>query len=255
MSCAAWPWTTEQVVGGRLFIEGINTLTARDVYTGRVLWQRKFNDLGTHDVYFDDTYKEDTARSSLQPRSTYRARMDAAPIMSLLKIAFTSRKVDMHVLDTVTGKTLMAIELPQADPSMPHEWGYIGVLDDVLIGGVGFAQYRARQAIEDDSEKVTGNKAGFGAKSLDRAASLALVGFDRHTGKQLWQTAALHSFWHNGIVAGNGKIFALDRNPKRSKSFLSDVANRNPKTYASWPSMRTTVRSSGRSKVTFSDRG
>ncbi len=48
----------EQVVGGRLFIEGINTLTARDVYTGRVLWQRKFADLGTHDVYFDDSYKE-----------------------------------------------------------------------------------------------------------------------------------------------------------------------------------------------------
>ena len=32
----------EQVVGGRLFIQGMNTLSARDVYTGRVLWKREF---------------------------------------------------------------------------------------------------------------------------------------------------------------------------------------------------------------------
>ena len=30
----------EQVIDGRLIIEGINSLTARDVYTGRVLWKR-----------------------------------------------------------------------------------------------------------------------------------------------------------------------------------------------------------------------
>ena len=48
----------EQVIGGRLFIQGINSLSARDVYTGRVLWKREFEDLGTHDVYYDDTFED-----------------------------------------------------------------------------------------------------------------------------------------------------------------------------------------------------
>ena len=221
----------EQVVGGRLFIEGINTLTARDVYTGRVLWQREFNDLGTHDVYFDDTYKETPLDPAYNQVHIPGANGRGTNYVVTEDRIYILEKSTCHVLDSATGKTVMAIELPQADAKEPHEWGYIGILDDVLIGGVGFAQYRARQAIEDDAEKLTGNKAGFGAKSLDRAASLALVGFDRHTGKQLWKTDAVHSFWHNGIVAGNGKIFALDRNPKPVEEFLKRRGKSNPKTY------------------------
>lgn len=221
----------EQVVGGRLFIEGINTLTARDVYTGRVLWQREFNDLGTHDVYFDDTYKETPLDPAYNQVHIPGANGRGTNYVVTEDRIYILEKSTCHVLDTASGKTTMAIELPQADAKLPHEWGYIGVLDDVLIGGVGFAQYRARQAIEDDAEKVTGNKAGFGAKSLDRAASLSLVGFDRHTGAKLWEVPALHSFWHNGIVAGNGKIFALDRNPKPVEEFLKRRGKSNPKTY------------------------
>ena len=35
----------EQVIDGRLIIQGINSLSARDVYTGRVLWKREFEQL------------------------------------------------------------------------------------------------------------------------------------------------------------------------------------------------------------------
>ena len=49
----------EQVVAGRLFIEGVNSLSARDVYTGRTLWHRTFRDLGTFGVYYDASYKHD----------------------------------------------------------------------------------------------------------------------------------------------------------------------------------------------------
>ena len=48
----------EQVIGGRLFIEGMNSLNCRDVYTGRVLWKRDFPDLRTFDIYYDATYKD-----------------------------------------------------------------------------------------------------------------------------------------------------------------------------------------------------
>jgi hypothetical protein len=36
------------VVGGRLFIEGMNMLRAVDVYTGRLLWETEFEDLGKY---------------------------------------------------------------------------------------------------------------------------------------------------------------------------------------------------------------
>ena len=41
-----------QVVGGRLFIEGRNMLRAVDVYTGRLLWETEFEDLGK---FYDNT--------------------------------------------------------------------------------------------------------------------------------------------------------------------------------------------------------
>ncbi len=221
----------EQVVGGRLFIEGINTLTARDVYTGRVLWQRKFNDLGTHDVYFDDTYKETPLDPAYNQVHIPGANGRGTNYVVTPDRLYILEKSTCHVLEPATGKSLMQIELPQEDPAQPHEWGYIGVYGDVLLGGVGFAQYRARQSIEDDAEKLAANKAGFGAKSLDRAASLSLIAFDRHTGQKLWQVAAEHSFWHNGIVAGNGRVFALDRNPKPVEEFLKRRGKSNPSTY------------------------
>ena len=43
---------TPQVVGGRLFIEGRDMLRALDVYTGRLLWQREFPDVG---IFYDNT--------------------------------------------------------------------------------------------------------------------------------------------------------------------------------------------------------
>ena len=49
----------EQVMEGRLFIEGPNSLSARDVYTGRILWRRALTGLGGFGVYYDGTYKHD----------------------------------------------------------------------------------------------------------------------------------------------------------------------------------------------------
>ncbi|MDA1229675.1 MAG: PQQ-binding-like beta-propeller repeat protein, partial [Planctomycetota bacterium] len=137
-----------------------------------------------------------------------------------------------HVLDPATGQTTTEISLPQVDPDQPHEWGYIGVYQDVLLGGVGFANYRARyEADQDEAARQNEKRAGFGEKSLDLAASMALIGFDRHTGQQLWKVDALHSFWHNGIVAGDGLIFTLDRNPAKVEEILRRRGKSNPNTY------------------------
>ncbi len=110
------------------------------------------------------------------------------------------------------------------------DWGYIGVYDNLLLGGSGFARYRARLGLPEDPSVVP-KKAVFGPKALDRAASMGLVAYDRKTGKQLWSVEAKHSFWHNGIVAGNGRIYALDRDPKPVEEFLQRRGQSGAATY------------------------
>ncbi len=222
----------EQVVGGRLFIQGMNSLTARDVYTGRVLWKRDFADLGTFDVYFDATYKETPLDPAYNQVHIPGANARGTNYVATSDYVYLIEGAVCHALDAPTGRTLTDIALPQEDPAQPNEWGYIGVYGDVLIGGVGFAQYRSRHDLESEVDAgLSPKRAAFGAKSLDRAASLALVGFDRHTGEQLWKVDARHSFWHNGIVAGNGLVYALDRNPQPVEDFLRRRGKSNPETY------------------------
>ena len=223
----------EQVVGGRLILQGMNSLTARDVYTGRILWKKTFDNLGTFDVYYDSTYAETPLDPAYNQVHIPGANGRGTNYVVTEDLVYVVEGNVCRVLNTAMGEHVRDIALPQKDNNHSQEWGYIGVYDNILIGGIGFAQYRSRLELNADDEdaKLTKSKAGFGTKSLDRAASMTIVGFDRHSGNQLWQVDALHSFWHNGIVAGNGKIYALDRNPKTVEDLLKRRGRKLPETY------------------------
>ncbi len=211
----------EQVVGGRLFIQGINRLNARDVYTGRVLWQRDFDDLGTFDVFYDSTYEDTPLDPKYNQVHIPGANARGTNYVATEDCVYVVEGNVCHALDPATGKTKQLFRLPSDANGESEHWGYIGVYKDVLIGGVGFAKYGSRNGLEFETDKkFSGNKAGFGSKSLERAASLGLVGFDRHSGEQLWQIKANTSFWHNGIVAGNQKIYCLDKHPQSVEDAL-----------------------------------
>lgn len=204
----------EQVIEGRLYIQGMNSLSARDVYTGRVLWKREFKDLGTDDVYYDETYDNtplDTKYNQVHiPGANGRG---TNYVVTGDRVYIVEGSV-CHVLDSVSGKTLTDIKLPSSSKSSDPQWGYIGIYKDVLLAGFDFASYRKRLDLSFESDKkLKKNRAGFGSKSLDRAASMGLVAFDRHSGDVLWKIDATNSFWHNGIVAGGDQIYCLDRNP------------------------------------------
>ncbi|MFG0262804.1 MAG: PQQ-binding-like beta-propeller repeat protein, partial [Novipirellula sp. JB048] len=222
----------QQVVAGRLYIQGMNSLSCRDVYTGRVLWKRDFGDLGTFDVYFDATYEN----TPLNPKYN-QVHIPGANARGTNYVV-TEDRVYMLVgnacliLDPLSGETLQQIELPEDDNGDQPEWGYIGIYEDVLIGGLGFAKHRKRHGLEFESDKkLSRNRAGFGSKSYDRAASAGLMGFDRHTGEPLWQVMAKHSFWHNGIVAGGGKLYCLDKNPRHIEEALLRRGHPEPADY------------------------
>jgi outer membrane protein assembly factor BamB len=210
----------EQVVGGRLFIQGMNSLSARDVYTGRVLWKRDFGDLGTFDVYYDDTYRDTPLSPMYNQVHIPGANGRGTNYVVCEDRVYLLVGKECHVLDPANGDTIATFTIPQPDNGAA-DWGYIGVYEDVLIGGVGFAEYQQKHDLSFESDKkLSSSKKGFGAKSFDRAASRALVGMDRHSGEVLWRIDAKTSFWHNGITAGGGQIYVLDRNPTRIEEAL-----------------------------------
>ena len=205
----------EQVVGGRLFIQGLNSLSARDVYTGRVLWKREFEDLGTFDVYYDETYEDTPLNPKYNQVHIPGANGRGTNYVVTEDRVYIVEGSTCHVLDPASGDTLQKIELPVDESGEKREWGYIGVYEDTLLAGFGYASYGSRLKLKFEADaKLRRNRAGFGSKSLDRAASLGLIAFDRHSCEQRWKVDAAHSFWHNGIVAGGGRIYCLDRTPE-----------------------------------------
>ncbi|HBE66834.1 MAG TPA: hypothetical protein DDW52_01665, partial [Planctomycetaceae bacterium] len=222
----------QQVVGGRLFIEGMSSLSARDVYTGRVLWTRDFGDLGNFDVYYDSTYENTPLNPQYNQVHIPGANGRGTNYVVTEERVYLVLGNRCLILDPDTGSDLGEIRLPAEPSGETAEWGYIAVYEDVLLGGLGFAMYRDQHSLQFESDaKLKSSRKGFGSKSLDRAASRALVGFDRFSGEQLWRVDAVHSFWHNGIVAGGGKVYCLDRNPKLIEDALKRRGRALPDTY------------------------
>jgi outer membrane protein assembly factor BamB len=222
----------EQVVGGRLFLEGLNCLTARDVYTGRELWKQKFENLGTQGIYFDETYKDTPLDAAYNQVHIPGANARGTNFVATPDCVYVVEGPACHVLDARTGERLRMISMPQDDPAKPEPWTFVGVYNDVLLGGSAFANYQQRHGITlGGSAKKPEDKESTGLKGLDVSASMRLAAFDRHSGEVLWQTKALHSFSHNGIVAGDGLVYCLDRNPALVEDELRRRGKPNPANY------------------------
>lgn len=197
---------TEQVIGGRLFIEGMNCISARDVYTGRVLWKRTLQDLGNDGVYFSGDAALDPAYNQPHiPGANVRGTNYVATLDSL----YVVQKGACNVLDAATGQTQAIIALPAKDPDAKKpelpDWGYIGVYEDLLIGGADFAEFTDLLQVGREQAQVW--------SILDKAADKKLVVMDRKSGERKWETQAVHGFLHNGIVAGGDTLFCLDKLP------------------------------------------
>ena len=105
---------TPHVVGGRLFIEGQHLLRSVDVYTGRLLWERDFPELG---YYYRHTGHHPGANEIGSnyvsvPDAVYVAYQDA-----ILK------------LDPASGRT--AVQFRRTASSAA--WGYLGVWKNLLV--------------------------------------------------------------------------------------------------------------------------
>lgn len=208
-----------QVVDGRLFIEGVDSLRALDIYTGRVLWDAKLPGVG---ALYDNTAHQPGANASgtnyvATPEGIYVALADLC-----LK------------LDPATGKTLTEYRLPAGPESKTSPlWGYLNVAGDYLVGGADpifdptLVKNSSRLAKPggDDVERKPSDppkpplvaaaeelaKKALTVENDNYSSSLRLVVLDRATGKPLWTATAKSGFRHNAICIGGGRMYCIDR--------------------------------------------
>ena len=213
----------EQVAGGRLVIEGLNCLMARDVYTGRQLWKTEFRpeELGTFGVYYDQTYSYRPLQRAADQRHAQGANARGTNYVLTDKCVYVALRNACRVLDAATGKTLRQIDMPQLDgDSGRTEWGFLGLDGDLLLGGWGFAYF---------SKRLDGKKGR--PTLLDLSASRGLVAMDAASGKVRWKVKAKYGFIHNGIVAGNGRVYCLDKLPQSVEATLHSRGAASPADY------------------------
>ena len=200
----------EQVIGGRMILQGLDSFSARDVYTGRLLWKTEFTNLGTFGIYFDKSYTNTPLSTAYNQRHIPGANGRGANYVATEDAVYVAVGNACQVLDARTGKLRQTIALPAApDGRPPGDWAFIGLYEDVLLGGAGYANYTGKLSGTTQTNTIE-----------DFSASAGLAAFDRHTGQLLWRAPARHSFLHNGIVAGNGRVYALDKLPKSAEDKL-----------------------------------
>jgi outer membrane protein assembly factor BamB len=200
----------EQVVAGRLFIQGMNSLSARDVYTGRVIWKHDFGDLGTFGIYYNETYFDNPLSTEYNQKHIPGANGRGSNYAATAEAVYVAVHGECQVLDARTGELRRRIALRE-DAKDGAQWGFIGVYEDLLIGGDDFAHYSLR---------LGGAKSRTESSIEDLSASDGLAVYDRHDGRLLWRVKARHSFLHNGIVAGDGKIYCLDKLTAHAEGLL-----------------------------------
>jgi outer membrane protein assembly factor BamB len=195
------------VVAGRVILPGVDTLTARDVYTGRQLWQASFPGLGHPftDLEFEEQYRQ--GRSVfMHTRDGLGANYIGSPYVSLPDAIYVRYRTRIYRLDPQNGQTLDEFLLPVAEEDRDQaDWGHISAWENLLITTVephvfqdeGLASHFSRMA------DIKG-------RDWNATSSRRLVVLDRHTGEILWTRDAEIGFRHNTIVTGAGTLFLID---------------------------------------------
>lgn len=185
-----------QVVGGQMFLLGRNTISSRDVYTGRQVWIVDLPGVGEPFTTAADEEKWKTGEMvyfSNHPGANFIG----SPYVSLSDGIYVKYGEVCLRLDPATGRKISEFRLPKLEADgVKVEWGHIRVCEDLLVAG-------AKPQFFDDA--LPGRD-----KSWNATSSEWLVIMNRHSGKVLWTRKAHYGFRHNAIIAANGRVFAID---------------------------------------------
>ena len=184
-----------QVAGGRLFILGVETLSARCVYTGREIWVKELPGIGH--PFTDLEYEERFASGTEVYMPNHPgANFIGSPYVSLDDAVYVIDGERLLTLDPATGATVMEMRLPTLPGIQTSEFGHLVVWGDYLVTTV--------------DPQIFGDGQPGKAENWNATSSSVLLVLSRHTGEALWTRRAGKGFRHNAITAGNGKLFIVD---------------------------------------------
>jgi outer membrane protein assembly factor BamB len=203
----------EQVIDGRLIIQGMSSISARDVYTGRVIWERTFDKLMDDNwlIFYDESYDEE---NPLDPKYNQEhlpgANSRGTNFIATKEFVYVIEGSLCHLIDIHTGELVKSFE---TGDKATQRLGYIGVYEGYLILGNNFTGY---PEISDPDEK----KERKSFTNYNVTASRELIVMDRFTGRKLWSMRANHGFIHNSVICGDGMLFCLDKLPQNLETKL-----------------------------------
>ncbi len=216
---------SEQVIDGRLIIQGINSISARDVYTGRLLWKKVFESLKDDSwlVYYDESYDEE---KPLDPKYNQEhipgANARGTNFIATKEFVYVIEGNKCHLIDINTGVLKKTFTTGDANTK---KIAYIGVSGNYLILGNNFTTYpiiantsdaKAGEKVDAKSEEKGGAK----YENFDLTASRELLILDRFTGEKRWSISANHGFIHNSVIVGDDILFCLDKLPQSLETKL-----------------------------------
>ncbi len=195
------------VVAGRVILPGVDTITARDVYTGRQLWQATFPGLGHPftDLEFEDQYRQ--GRSVfMHTRDGLGANYIGSPYVSLPDAIYVRYRTRVYRLDPQTGQTVAEFLLPVPEGDRDRaDWGHISAWGNLLITTV------EPHVFEDDGPgRHFPRMADIKGRDWNATSSRRLIVMDRYSGEILWTREAEIGFRHNTIVTAAGQLFLID---------------------------------------------
>ncbi len=197
----------EQVIDGRLIIQGINSISARDVYTGRVLWRHESENLLDDNwlVYYDESYDEE---HPLDPKYNQEhlpgSNARGTNYIATKEFVYLIEGNKCKLIDINTG---VITKVFSTDDYNKRKLGYIGVYKDLLILGNSFADF---PNLEKDSIEIKREKYA----DYNLTASNELTVLNRFNGEKLWSIKANFGFIHNSVIAGDDMLFCLDKLPQ-----------------------------------------
>jgi outer membrane protein assembly factor BamB len=209
----------EQIVDGRLIIEGMDAISARDVYTGRVLWKAPLDKSDSFGQYYDETHQDLPLKVITNQVHIPGANARGTNFVATSDWVYVVQGSRCHALDLTTGEVKKVFSLPADNGAEPARWGYIGVSGDRLIAGRDFVPFASifsgTATIPEKTAALTEQQQAKLAVSdvFDLTASRSLVVMDRHDGSVKWTLKARYGFIHNAITASDQALFCLDKLP------------------------------------------
>jgi len=209
----------EQIVDGRLIIEGIGRISARDVYTGRPLWSAKLDSVDTFGLYYDETYENTPLVTTYNQVHIPGANARGTNFVAASDRVYVVQGNRCRALDITDGRTAEVYTLADMEFSEEIDWGYLGVAGDRLIAGCGFVPFASafpRSAYDPEQLKQMSGKDRNRQKifeNYDYTASRALAVLNRHDGTVKWKIDARYGFIHNAVIASERHLFCLDKLP------------------------------------------